>query len=364
MATTGGTTLANPFLKSTGTGTTELDLEGLGNALTQTAERVSKPIIGSIPSEEEAATALGLSKMQQRSLKAGQSTNGASDMLQVQSARQNALAQAQALQTQATNQSEALKAKGAVVQDSVQRLQALQTTMAGASSKAAEAWQLAGEKADEGVQAANQRMSEVVGRLDKMVNDVTSGLDFAKAHAIQATAMGTLNAMTEAERDVVSQFGKSSPEHMDFVARKTASLQQSISSIHDKYMELAVSAKTTMAATWASAATTMATLVNYQEKGAVDVAVAAAQALPLYELQTAQLNMQIEQYKTLGLNDLVDSMSGAAVLRYDSLPLAQLIGELAAARKAEQNAQVKAWSASGGSWQTGGNTLATSKRSA
>lgn len=338
MATTestGGTTLDNPFLKKTGTGgTTELDLEGLGNALTQTAERISKPIIGNIPSEKALMRTLGGPF--------GTFVGGSNpDWMMMKTARENAVGAAQSLQTQATNQATALKAKGAVTIDAVQRLQALQTSLSGAASKAAEAWQLAGEKANEGVQAANQRMSEVVGRLDKMVNDVTSGLDFAKAHAIQATAMGTLNAMTEAERDVVSQFGKSSPEHMDFVARKTASLQQSISSIHDKYMELAVSAKTTMAATWASAATTMATLVNYQEKGAVDVAVAAAQALPLYELQTAQLNMQIEQYKTLELNDLVDSMSGAAVLRYDSLPLAQFIGDIMAARKAEKKAQAQ-----------------------
>ena len=321
--------LGNPFLKKTGTGTTELDLEGLGTALTQTAERVSQPITGPLPSLKEAAGAAGISRVEQR-------MGNSPDLLQLKSALGNAKGQMQSLQTQATNQAEALKAKGAVAMDSVQRLEQLQSSLTGVRATGAAAWQEAMDKSNESVAASNQRMSEVMGRLDTMIADVSKGMDFAKAHAIQSTAMGTLQAMTEAERNTVAQFGRNSPEHMDFVARKTASLQQSISGIHDAYMQLAAGVGTSMTATWGTAATTMATLVNYQEKGMVDVYAAAAQALPMYELQTAQLTMQIEQYKAMELNDMVDSMAGAAVLRYDSLSVAQLISDLAAARKAEQ----------------------------
>lgn len=337
------------FTKKSATGATEVDLNQLGQAVQQTAERVGKPIIGPMPSEAEMLATLQGAQVDPYGnvLRPGQHVTGARSVsenpastLMATTARGNMLAQAQSLEAQAANQKTGIEVKGAEAIASLDQLQRLQASAEQTKTTAASAWQVALDKADDAVKNANERMAEVMGKLDTMIGEVGEGLDFARAHAIQSTSVGVLNSMQEAERNIVSQFGRNSPEHQQFMAQKATSLQSSISQIHEQIGKLATEARTTLTGVWGQTAQTMASLVNYQEKGQVEAYTAAAQAVPMMELQTAGLMMEIERYKSTVLSDIADTLSGASVLRLDTLPLATLLGDWSMANAAEQRANM------------------------
>jgi len=320
----------NPFLKAT-IPTSETDYEALNKRIQLMAANIREPVIPNIPSPRDT---MKMADPQGSYRNVGGARIYNKDQVspvqqEALAARENLLAEAEALKRRAEMQATGLEMKGAQAISSMQRADAALQRHLEQSSASSAAWEQAVEQADEYVQASNQRMAAIMGKLDASIAEVGRNLDFAKTQAVQTQVAGAISEMATEERNIVGQYGRNSPEHTQFLASKARSMHTAISNIHAQYNTLSAQLDAQLAMGRAEMGARMSTLVNYQEKTHIETMQAAAAAKSQYALQEVELALRVEQFKALQMDDLVTSLTGASIFRLDTLPFLQYLAGLA-----------------------------------
>jgi|GEM_PF-7052280 len=320
----------NPFVKTTGGG---YDYDAINKRIQDLSASLRQPIVGHIPSAKETMqmadpkgsySAIGNTKIYNKDLVSP-------TQQQALAARDNLLKQKEAMEKQGQAQGTALELAGASTINAMQQADNLALKLNSGYSAASQAWDTAVGKADEYVASANKRMALVMDRLDMAIQDVGANLDFAKTQALQSQVQGTVSEMVGAERDIVSTYGRGSPEHSQFLQSKSRSLQLAISNIHAQYDTLKAQIGVELAQGRSSAGLSASQQIGTAEQQHVNTLALAAQAKAEYAFKEAELALQVENFKALQMDNLVSSIGGMSVLRLDTLPFLEYIAEMKAA---------------------------------
>jgi len=174
-------------------------------------------------------------------------------------------------------------------------------------------WERALAKADEYVESARQRTQDALRQMDLLTTDILKNHEFSKAHAMQAAVQASLGQMNDTEAVIARRYGANSPEMVSFRQSKMATLAGMQSSINASYEQVASQIQLASAQLQADMRQKFAMYENYQEKMALEVYTAAAQADQAYSLQAANYLVSIEQLKMNNQSMLADWIANAPV---------------------------------------------------
>ena len=185
-------------------------------------------------------------------------------------------------------------------------------------------WDDAMVSADEAVEGSRSRMSQIMGTLDRNIDSAMLNWDSATTHALQTQVVGGLSEMRAEEMALRGQYGAESPEMQQFKERKMVSMHMGISKIHSEQTQMRSQLASTLAMSRAETGVGMSQMVNYAEKDRTAARIARAEGA-LYDLQGAEMEMQIEQMRTSGLSAYADLFDSIGAFQFDSLPWINLL---------------------------------------
>jgi len=235
----------------------------------------------------------------------------------------------EAMQKQASQSAQGLELMGEATFASQQRIEGLQTQVQNDYESAKGSWDLAAEKADEYVQTSRLRISETLSKLDEINEQISKDRDFAKAHAMQASAQAVLGSMKAEERNILETYGGQSKEYAQFQQSKATSLATAQSNIHANYQQFAEQQGTTLMNVTNEAMWKQNMYTSFQEQQHVEMLKYMADAEAGYAMQHAQFQIGAEQIKMGGMENLANWIVGTPSFTMDSTPLITLLAELA-----------------------------------
>lgn len=265
--------------------------------------------------------------------------------------------QAETKQKEAEKAATALEMQGGASIDYLQRLDKIREGVTARADAARDAWAAAPEKADEYVQAAKGRVGEVLTKLDEIHSQLGKDRDFSKAHAMQASVQATLGSMKAEERNIVETYGAESKEYEQFQTSKMNTLATVQSNIHASYQQLQEQQGQNYLNVVSEAHTKSNMYLGFQEQQHVDMLKYKADAQNAYDLQVSEFEVNTEQLRSQGLENLANWVVETPTFSMDATPLITLLSDLAQTQAAEELAKLKASQASrtGGTSSRGGS---------
>ena len=256
----------------------------------------------------------------------------------IESYKQQAAGQKQ----QAEKAASGLEMAGESTLRGVQNIENIQEQMRTNVKSASETWGVAAEKADEYVKASRSRVGEVLNKLDELNADFAKERNFAKAHAMQASAQAVLGSMKEEERNITENYGTDSKEYQQFRASKMSTLATVQSNIHASYQQLAEQQKQTYMNTVSDAYTKSNMYVGFQEQQHVEMLKYSEEAKTGYALKAAELDVTFEQMKMQGMENIANWIIETPSFTMDMTPLMTLLSDLKTTETEEQRANMLA----------------------
>jgi len=251
---------------------------------------------------------------------------------------QNYQQQAAVTQKEATKAATGLEMVGASTMQGMQNLEALQGSIRAKAQSVSEEWGAAAEKADEYVTAARSRVGAVLAKIDEINEQIGIDRDFAKAHSMQVAVQSSIGAMKTEERNIAENYGVDSKEYQQFQESKRTSLATLQSSIHANYAQLQEQQGITYLNTVSDAYTKSNMYVGFQEQQHVEMLKFKEESKNAYALQSAQLEVSIEQLKMSGMENLANWIIETPTFSVDSTPMIALISDLVSTQKANEQA--------------------------
>jgi hypothetical protein len=237
-------------------------------------------------------------------------------------------AEYEAMEKQAAQAATGLKLVGESTMASMERLGAIQQQVGSEYEATKGAWDAAAEKADEYVQASRARVGETLAKLDEINEQIGKDRDFAKAHAMQASAQAVLGSMKAEERNILENYGAASKEYEQFRASKQTSLATAQSNIHANYQQFAEQQAITYLNTTNEAMWKQNMYTSFQEQQHVEMLKYMADAKAGYAMQHAQFQIGVEQLRMAGMENLANWIIQTPSFTMDSTPLITLLAEL------------------------------------
>lgn len=237
-------------------------------------------------------------------------------------------AEYEAQQQQAKQSAAGLEVVGQATMESQQRIEALQADVSRTYESSKGMWDAAAEKADEYVQASRARVSETLAKLDEINEQIGKDRDFAKSHAMQASAQAVIGSMKAEERNILENYGAASKEYEQFRASKQTSLAVAQSNIHANYQQFAEQQGITYMNVTNEAMWKQNMYTSFQEQQHVEMLKYMADAKAGYAIQHAQFQIGVEQLKMAGMENLANWIVGTPSFTMDSTPLITLLAEL------------------------------------
>ena len=197
----------------------------------------------------------------------------------------------EAMQKQASQSAQGLELMGEATFASQQRIEGLQAQVSSDYESAKGSWDLAAEKADEYVQSSRLRVSETLAKLDEINEQIGKDRDFAKAHAMQASAQAVLGSMKAEERNILETYGGNSKEYAQFRQSKAVSLATAQSNIHANYQQFAEQQGITYMNVTNEAMWKQNMYTSFQEQQHVEMLKYMADAKAGYAMQLAQFQI-------------------------------------------------------------------------
>lgn len=261
------------------------------------------------------------------------------DMAAAMAARQGSIDRAQAaigtyasqrkaMEQTAEKAASGLEVKGAATAESMQRLGVIGEQAEARRGAASELWAGAVGKAGEYVQATYARTKEVVGQLEGIFNSISEGRDFAKAHAAQAGVQAVLGSMESEGRAISEQYGQDSKEYQQFTERKQKGLATLNSNITTSFQSLSEAAGNNYLNATAGALEKMNMYSGFQEQQHVETMKAMAKSTEMYDLQTSQFLVGVEQLRMASMDDMANWIVQTPSYMMDALPVVNLLAEL------------------------------------
>jgi hypothetical protein len=237
-------------------------------------------------------------------------------------------AEYEAMQKQAAQAQTGLELTSEATFASMQRLDEIRNQTGEQFKSAMEGWDLAAEKADEYVQASRARVGETLAKLDEINEQIGVDRDFAKAHAMQASAQAVLGSMKAEERNILQTYGADSKEYEQFRASKSTALASAQSNIHANYQQFAEQQAITYLNATNEAMWKQNMYTSFQEQQHVEMIKYMSDAKAGYAMQHAQFQIGVEQLKMAGMENLANWIIQTPSFTMDSTPLITLLAEL------------------------------------
>ena len=244
------------------------------------------------------------------------------------------------LQKKAERAASALEVQGSNVLGGIQRLESIQSRARTSIQSAEDSWGEAAEKADEYVQAARGRVGVVLNKLDTLNKEIKEGRDFAKAHAMQASVQAVLGSMKAEERNIVQNYGADSKEFQQFRMSKMNTLATVQSNIHASYQATEEQRNTAFMNATAEAMNKGNMYVGFQEQQHVEMLKFRDASRNAYALQGAELDLNVEQMKMAGMENLANWMIETPTFSMDATPLISLLSDIAQMDEANRQTEL------------------------
>ena len=183
--------------------------------------------------------------------------------------------------------------------------------------------------------------ARVMGQLTDLSKQMTTDMNFAKAHDMQVTAQAVIGSMKQAEDNVLSQYGPDSAEYQQFKMSKSKSLALAQSQLHADYAKLDSERKTTMFGVMAQAQTAGEQLVGYNRQNHVNTMTAMATSVAQYQIQETQTLLGLEQLRSQVGNDITDYLASSPSYAVDLQPFLMELNEAYAAEQATKKANTQ-----------------------
>lgn len=209
-----------------------------------------------------------------------------------------------------------------------QRLAMIEGQVEDWRGQAAAQWNQAIQVADEYAMAAKEEVGVVLEKLDSLNAEIRQNRDFGRAHAMQSIAQAVKGSMQAGGRRIAEQYGKDSPEYIQWEMGAVQALSAAQSNIHATYQQMEeVQGKNILLAT-SEAMVKMNMYRSFQEQQHVEVLQAAAVNTAMRDIQAAQLTLSIEQLRMAGQESLANWIDASPVFFMDTGDLVTVLADI------------------------------------
>lgn len=236
--------------------------------------------------------------------------------------------EATAKKAQAEKAATALEMTGEATTNYLSNLEGIQKSIKQTVGSASQSFASAAEKADEYVKAARGRVSEVLTKLDEINTKIGKERDFAQAHSMQVAVQATMGSMKTEERNILENYGAASKEYQQFTESKKTALATVNSNIMANYATLREQQGQTYLGAVSDAYTKSNMYVGFQEQQHVEMLKFMDEQKNAYALQGAQLEVNIEQLKMAGMENLANWIIETPTFTMDMTPMVSLLADI------------------------------------
>jgi len=247
--------------------------------------------------------------------------------LQIEGIRRDYETKRAALEQQAGRAATALQLTGAGTIAGLRGLESIGTRVKELMQTASGLWKAATSLAGENVKSAYERMDLTMAKLDQVNAVISKNRDFSKSHALQAAAQSAISSMKNEERTIVEQYGANSKEHAQFKATKQQSLAVAASNIHANYQQLAEDQGKTFLNATNEALYRSNMFINFAEQTRVETLRYAAQQDSAYQLQGAEVLLDVERIAMGGMENLGNWLTETPAFVVDLAPYLSAIAQ-------------------------------------
>jgi hypothetical protein len=244
----------------------------------------------------------------------------------------------EAMQKQAEKSAGALEMVGSATERMMRGIDTIQGRVRQQVSSAADSWGAAAEKADEYVQAARGRVGQVLAKIDEINEQIATNRDFAKAHAMQASAQVAMQSMKAEERNIAENYGMESKEMQQFQASKQTTLASVQSNLHARYAQLEEEQGRNYLNVTSESMVKSNMYVGFQEQQHVEMLKFKEASKNAYALQAAQFDVGLEQMRMAGMENLANWLADTPDFTMDMASLVTGVADVVATQKASEAA--------------------------
>ena len=211
----------------------------------------------------------------------------------------------------------------------LKRLNAIGEDVAQKAASARGLFESAVAQADETVQLSMQQVVTSLAEFDQISEDITSNLDFSKAHDMQVAAQSILGSMKEAENAVIRTHGLESAEFQQFLATKSQSLALAQSQLQGQYGRLQAEIDVQISGQRVALQGDLRQSVEFARLNRQNTLNAFAGAQSQLVIQEAQVLMGLEQMRMNVDEGIVDFLAAIPGQAIDLAPLILQINAVA-----------------------------------
>lgn len=183
--------------------------------------------------------------------------------------------------------------------------------------------------AQDDLKVTMQQVVTTLAEFDRISEDITSNLDFTKAHDMQVAAQSILGSMKEAENAVIRTHGLDSAEFQQFLATKSQSLALAQSQLQAQYGRLQVDIDLQISAQRVSLQADLRQSEDFARLNKQNSLNAFAAANTQLVIQEAQVLMGLEQMRMNVDDGIVDFLAAIPGQAIDLAPLILQINAVA-----------------------------------
>jgi hypothetical protein len=308
----------------------ELNLGAMERGLQDVVRLVREPIIPDVDMNARVGGGPSMDRLNPvtGALKRSQGGMEKAGGMMVEGAKADMGAEAESLGRRAEMQATGLEMKGAMTLDLMRRAREFGEKIEGKVGKASEYWDTVVAKGDEYVKQSYKRMRDVLAAFDDAVLDWKRDVQGWLKNSINAQVTGMRSAFDETKRDIVSMYGADSAEYEQFKQTKIRSVGAAIAQLQAQGGLMMSQMRGAMAEARGGIGTAMAGQAGKAEGEHLGVMAQKALAEQQYGLQMNELKMREMQFEEYLGEGFINSMTGASIMRLETLPYVSLIADV------------------------------------